>query len=177
MTFENTGTMLAMLTTVYTTRLMPHIDDAAIRVWAQLLADLDWKRVQAATAAWITKEHYPPTIADIRELVTTAALPEVDPPELAWKQINTAVQKFGYNKPTEAQAFLGEQIWRAVDRFGWMHFCEMDDREGMANYAQFRDAYTTGIKRERERAQIPEAVREAISGIGNNPGRIEGVST
>jgi hypothetical protein len=166
MTFEQTGTMLAMLTTVYTTRLMPTIDDAAIRVWAQLLADLDWKKVQAAVASHITTNKYPPTIAEIRERVTAACLPPMEPPEAAWKRINAAVVKYGYPAEDKAREALQGRVWDAVQRWGWKHFCEMDERDEMANYAQFRDAYLIGCKREQEAAQIPDGVQRALKMIG-----------
>ena len=162
MTYDETGTMLAMLTTVYTDRLMPKIDDKAIRVWAQLLADLDYRQVQAAVAAWMTTERFPPTIADIRGRVTQVDAPE---PGEAWGLIKRAVALYG-ERERDVAAFLPPDVWAVCRQRGWSHYCLMDEREEATNYAQFRDAYRTECRRAQERAQIPANVQRMLSGVG-----------
>lgn len=166
MTRDETKTILAMMSTVYPLHLMAAVTEMTVNVWAQMLGDLEYKPVQAATAAWIATEHYPPTIADIRERVTEAALPPVSPPETAWKLINAAVTRYGRNWPDKARVMIGEDIWRTVARFGWSHFCDMDMTHEATQFAQFREAYNAGIKRERVAAQIPASVRKALGSIG-----------
>jgi hypothetical protein len=66
-TYEQTGKMLAYLVTVYTARLMPSIDKAAILAWAELLEDINGDKAMAIVKSWAKSNKYPPTIADIRE--------------------------------------------------------------------------------------------------------------
>jgi hypothetical protein len=67
MNFKETGAMLAVLTTAYTARLLPNIDEVAIKTWQSLLADIPYEKVKPVIASWIANNKYPPTIADIRK--------------------------------------------------------------------------------------------------------------
>jgi hypothetical protein len=72
MTFAQTGKMLAQLSAVYPARLMPDINENTIKIWADLLKDVDDKQALDATREWIQTNKYPPTIADIREQIANA---------------------------------------------------------------------------------------------------------
>lgn len=171
MTRDETKTILAMMSTVYPLHLMAAVTEMTVNVWAQMLGDLDYRAVQAAVAAWITTEHYPPTIADIRERVVASRLPDTTPDQ-AWGLVKRAVALYGERKK-DAEAWLPAEVWAVCAQRGWRYYCEMDEREEGTNYAQFRDAYRSQADRAKRQAQIPAAVRATLARIGATHGEVD----
>lgn len=161
MTFKDTGTMLAMLTTVYTTRLMPHVDDPAIVVWTKMLEDLDWKQVQVAITAWITTNKYPPTIADIRELLARSN--QTETPEQQWSRLLDALRRYGHTMLDQARAALGD-LWPGDT--DWQYYCQMQEDQLPNEKSRYLRMVTNRQQREKTRAQMPATVLAALDGIG-----------
>jgi len=164
---DEVKTILATMSAVYPQNLMPPVTELTANVWFQLLSDIDYKTASAATASWLTTNKYPPTIADIREIVFAKTLAaELGTAEEAWGKLQTAIIRHGWTEESMASDLLGERIWATVGSFGWKYWCQMPIGEDSTYFAQFRNAYNVKRKREIETAQIPEKLRQALVGIG-----------
>ena len=167
MTREETKTILSTMAAVYSEKLMPSMNDLTVNVWFQLLQDLSYQQVQAATAAWLTSNKYPPTIADLRETVLAKPVEaSMDTAEEAWGKVQVAVRRYGWTEEERAKSALGDLIWKTVGSFGWRYWCQMPVEDESTYFAQFRNAYNVNRKREVEAAQIPAGIREKLSAIG-----------
>ena len=164
MTRDETKTILATMATTYPKNLMPEITDLTVNVWFQLLQDIPYPIVQAATAAWLTSNRYPPTIADLREIVLVKSLESsMDTAEEAWGKVQIAVRRYGWTEEERAKTALGDLIWKTVGSFGWKYWCQMPIDEESTYFAQFRNAYNVAKKRTSEMVQIPAQIREKLS--------------
>ena len=170
MTFEETGSILAALTTCYSEKLMPQINELTVKTWYQLLSDLPYKPVQAAVVAWIASEKYPPTIADLREKalvredgITAAA---------AWGLVIRAVHKYGADWWL-AKADMPDAVWAVCEQRGWDYYCMMDERDANVCFAQFRGAFEVEVERERRRLQIPQQVLATLARIADKSEVVE----
>lgn len=167
MTREETKTILATMATTYPKNLMPEITDLTVNVWFQLLQDIPYQKVQAATAAWLASNRYPPTIADIREMVLVKSLESsMDTAEEAWGKVQIAVRRYGWTEEERAKEALGEMIWKTVGSFGWKYWCQMPIEDESTYFAQFRNAFNVAKKRGAETVQIPAQIREKLDWIG-----------
>jgi len=163
MTFDETKTMLATLTTIYPEKFLPKIDKAAITIWHDLIQDLPNEQVQAAVVSWIMTNKYPPTIADIRSAVIKPQL-KIESAEDAWKKVMYALKHFGSYGRYDAEDYLGPAIWKVVDIFGWRHFCEMTEDGASTNFAQFRNVWKDKMKEAIERVLVPGNIQQALEG-------------
>lgn len=178
MTPNEIKAVMIVIGNAYPTSKFAAFDKEMFKVWSECLADVDYTAGRAAVVAGIMTSKFPPSIAEIRERVAAVVVSDVATPLEAWGLIQKAVRLYGWNKPKEAEAFLGPFIWSVVERITWRWFLDMDDREESTCFAQFRAEYNLTVARAKERAQIPEAVRELLGTVGGTkPGRIEGVST
>lgn len=107
--------------------------------------------------------------------------PQLNPREEAIRRlakIKESVRKFGWPSPGKAKEYLGEIIWRDVERMGgWKHLCESPDLNlhDSIIYAQVRDGLSSSVQAERsgidyEAKALPGAenkVLELASKLGN----------
>ena len=166
MTRDETKTMLATMSAVYPHNLMPDVTEITVNVWYQLLKDITYKLASVAVAGWISINKYPPTIADIREMVTTHQ--DAVTPEQEWTRLLGAIRKYGHTMPAEAEAELGD-LWPGTT--DWQYYCQMMVDDLPNEKSRYLRMITTKQKREKTNAQMPESVRKMLDGIGQ--GRLE----
>jgi hypothetical protein len=164
MTRDETKTVLAMMATVYPKNLLPEVTDLTVNVWYQLLQDLPFKTISAAVAAWLATNRYPPTISDLREIVVKRETADQTTPDEAWSRLTVAIRKYGHTQPDMAAGFLGD-LWQTIKN-DWPYYCGMLESEMPNEKARFIRMYTAKSKRDKEQLQIPQQIRKALSGIG-----------
>ena len=161
MTRDETKKIIMMLAASYHKGLMPEVNTMMVDSWHAILSDLDFSLTAAATAALISTHEYPPTIAAIRGKVAECQVMTI-PAEEAFSLIREAVRKFGNYRKEEAAVWLGEKIWRTVERYTWEYFCQMN-RENITTYAaQFRRAWEGEAEYERQMRAIPAQIRAQL---------------
>lgn len=116
--------------------------DAAVMYQAQLLSDLDFQAVLEGFETFnrTNKTSRPATPGQIRDIVQPPVTAKDDANEAA-SRIISAMSKFGYTNSDNAQAFIGELGWRAVELMGgWSRLCQdsESDQNGTLR-AQLRD--------------------------------------
>lgn len=104
-------------------------------VYAEMLKDIPFDEASAAVRRIVQTSKWFPAIAEIREQVAESRS-ALDPPELAWGQVQAAISKIGaYHQPL----FSNPAIQRAVKALGWRQICL--DENLSATRARFIDAY------------------------------------
>lgn len=138
-------------------------DPLTVAMWHEMLEDLPADVVSMAMKRMCATLKYPPSVADIREAVKDAVQDAAGIPIAgeAWARVSKAMSRWGYHRPEQARADLGEDIWRAVEMVGgWCEVC-MGERAVLS--AQFERRYNAMIEQRSKLLQIPASVREDMA--------------
>lgn len=161
MTLSDTATLLQTIAAMWPTTQF-RSDEMTVRVWQKMLEDLPAQVVSVSVERMASTLKFPPTIADIRQAVadsTQDATGALNAGE-AWRKVMKAVSDYGYYQPEAARAYLGEDVWRAVEYIGgWSDMCVSEDPESVRS-AQFERRYNAMLAQRKEQIQIPASVRE-----------------
>lgn len=162
---ETVRWVLELLSEAYPDRFK--LGENTLLVWARLLADLDDQALMAAAVEHATQSKWPPSVAELRELVFGAAEGPTLTAGEAWERITKAMSRFGLGDiprfgaaaldgPQTPREFLGEMLWKCVEGLGgWRNLCLSE--EGMVDRAHFFKVYEQMNAREqRERRALPE---------------------
>ena len=140
-------------------------------VWAASFAEDDAKLVQLAVAKHIQTNKWPPSIAEIREIMLTIQCPDMIEPDEAWIAVTDLLYAGGdYEDQSDK---LPELIRTAVKAVGWSNLRELrrqaviGGRPGLDRLA-FMDIYKPLYERERQRQQVAPSIRNAIDSITEN---------
>lgn len=138
------------------------VDDIRLRVWTQMLSDLDYSVANIAVNRHIATSRFAPTIAEIREqAVIASGLEELTAAE-AWGELMHAVRLYGYYHELEGMASLSLETRRVVAQITWreINMCEnLDVLRG-----QFLRMYQAVHDRVKRETQLPECWRTGIGG-------------
>ncbi len=162
MTREETKLILATIAEVYPKNLMTAVTKQTVDIWAQMIEDMEYKKVTVALARWIQTQKFPPTIADIREMANINIEQSRPTAEQAWGRLQETIRKCGYTMPKEAREMVGEEVWTIIQRFGYSHFCQMPVDESSTYFAHFRNAYNTEGKQVAEQNRLSPKVKAAL---------------
>lgn len=138
-------------------------DPLTVAMWHEMLEDLPADVVSVAMKRMCATLKYPPSVADIREAVKDAVQDAAGIPIAgeAWAKVSKAMSRWGYHRPEQARADLGEDIWRAVEMIGgWCEVC-MGERAVLS--AQFERRYNAMVEQRSKLLQIPASVREDMA--------------
>ena len=138
-------------------------DQLTVAMWHEMLEDLPADVVSVAMKRMCATLKYPPSVADIRQAVTDAVRDAAGVPIAgeAWARVSKAMSRWGYHRPEQARADLGEDIWRAVEMIGgWCEVC-MGERAVLS--AQFERRYNAMIEQRSKLLQIPASVRSDMA--------------
>lgn len=136
-----------MLAAYYDT---PAWTEERIRLFAELIVDLDADMARAAAIDWMRKSHAAqrPHAADIRRLIAKAQAGSALEPEDAWSYVVDCFRTVGgYRKFPDTHPLVA----RAVAAMGWNTLCESCDQ--MADRAHFLRIYGAMLEREVQAAQ------------------------
>lgn len=164
MTRQETAKLLALIAVAYPGSKI-NADEMTLALWHEMLQDLPGEVVAAATKRMFSTLKFPPSIADIRAAVAEAtkdAKGTLSAGE-AWAKVQKAVSWYGYYRPDEARAWLGADLWRAVEMIGgWRELCAGEDPDTVLS-AQFERRYNAMIQQQAQLVQIPASVREDMA--------------
>lgn len=136
-------------------------DEYSIKLWYQMLKDLEYEKVNIAVHQYMLKEHFPPAIADIRRLAVS-----IDRAEIDWgsgyQEMIQSVHRYGYMQEKEALDSLSPITRKTVERLGWMNICCSSTDDEVANRANFRMIYQQIAEREKSNQMIPDTLAKKI---------------
>lgn len=140
---------------------------ATVNLWAMMFADDDGGLVGLAVQKHIVTNKWPPSVAEIRELMLELRHPELVPPDTAWLAVSDLLHSAGQYNHGNLQNQLPPLVARAVESIGWGNLWEMHrsycvgGKPGMDRVA-FMQQYAPMYEREKARAMTPEAITTKI---------------
>lgn len=129
----------------------------AVRLWYEMLKDLEYKDITVALQKYASQNTFPPTIADLRGGCAEIQNGEFKPWEDGWQEVCDAIQKYGYMREGEALHSLSEVTRKIVLRMDYQYLCSSENI--MADRANFRDIYNNMISKQKQREQLSPSVR------------------
>jgi hypothetical protein len=157
MSIDETGLILAFLATIYPPHLSVRVDAATIKIWQSLLSDLPYAAINSAVKAWVATNKYPPTIADLRAMLTPA---EQRSPEEAWSLLYSAIKKGGFYDRGLAQDIMGD-LWCLVEK-DWSYYAGLLEEDVPNEKSRFLKMYAAFVHREKVQAQIPAILQKQL---------------
>lgn len=132
-------------------------------LWNEMLKDIPLEVGQAAVKKVLSTTKFFPTIAEIREAAIELTQPKPMTAMEAWGDIIKAISNFGIYREQEALASMAPQVTKVVKYFGWERICLSEEPDIIR--AQFRMAWETQVKRDKEMSVLPMEVRDLITSI------------
>lgn len=133
---------------------------ATVNLWATMFSADDSRIVALALNKHIATNKWPPSVAEIRELMLEIQHPDLIPPDKAWIAVSDLLYSEGANNHGDLYCQLPPLIARAVESIGWGNLWEMHrsycvgGKPGMDRVA-FMQQYTPMYDREKQRAMTP----------------------
>lgn len=131
-------------------------DIDTIELWYTMLKDLPYDLTAKAVQKWITTEKWSPSIAEIREAVTSMTMTIPDWSE-AWENVIRMIHKHGTWNVEEAMNGMDELTRKCVKRLGFVNICNSENIG--VERANFRQIYEAEAQRAMTNAQLPERLR------------------
>lgn len=170
MTKADAARLMAIVVTAY-----PNYDKfrdeqavtATVNLWASMFAKDDDKIVALALNKHIATSKWPPSVAEIREIMLEIQRPDLIPPDMAWLAVSDLLYTVGEYNHVDINRQLPPLIARAVEAIGWkslyeMHrSCYIGGKPGMDRVA-FIQQYGPMYEREKQRAMTPTEITDTI---------------
>ena len=168
LTKAETIQMVALITSAYPNHDRFNSEEmikAMVNVWANTFKDDDARIVSMAVAKHVQTSKWPPSIAEIREIMMTIQCPDLIPPDEAWLAVSDVMYAKG--EFGDGSRYLPPLIRRAVESIGWSNLWQMHRSGSIGKSAgydrvAFMDIYKPLYERERQRMQLAPATRQRI---------------
>lgn len=140
---------------------------ATVSLWAMMFANDDGGLVGLAVQKHIATNKWPPSVAEIRELMLELKAPDLIPPDKAWLAVSDLLYSQGQYNHGDLHRQLPPLVARAVESIGWGNLWEMHrsyrvgGKPGMDRVA-FIQQYEPMYQREKVRAMTPEDITAKI---------------
>lgn len=171
MTRADTAKLIAIIVMAY-----PNFDKfkddehvkGVVNMWATMFSEDDPGLVGLAVKKHISTSKWPPSVAEIREIMIEMLRPDLIPPDLAWAAVADLMAAQGEYNHGDLHSQLPEMVARAVENCGGysaIYRMRRDTytggRAGMDRVA-FINAYTPMYEREKSRAMCGTALLTTI---------------
>lgn len=162
MNFEEFAILVKGMKSAYPSQnFLPDAD--SVKIWFQLLNDLDYQTANVAIQKYILTNKFPPTVADIREGAAAVTVGEKPLWSDGWEEVMTAIKKYGSYQETAALESMTEITRQAVQRLGFRNICMSENIA--ADRANFRMIYEQIADRNHRERQIPMKLSHMIEEI------------
>ena len=131
--------------------------ESMVNMWATLFADDDSTIVGLAVKKHIMTSKWPPSIAEIREIMADITHPDLIPPDQAWAAVSDMLYAVGEHDHEDSHRRLPPLIAETVDAIGWRTLYQLyrgscgGSKDGMDRVA-FMDLYRPAYERARQEA-------------------------
>lgn len=165
MTYNEFLILVKAMKSVYTRdNFLP--DSDSIKIWYQMLQDIDYRLMSAAIQKWMLTNKFPPTIAELREMSSEIKLGETPEWGDGWEQVLRAVKMYGAYRQKEALESMDEITRRCVERMGFQNICMSENIS--VERANFRMIFENMSERKKREEQIPAKLLQRIKEIRND---------
>ena len=143
---------------------------ATVNLWASMFAADDGRIVALALNKHIATSKWPPSVAELREIMLEIQRPDLIPPDKAWAAVSDLLHTVGEYNHGDLQHQLPPLVARAVETIGWGNLWEMHrsycvgGKPGMDRVA-FVQQYGPMYEREKQRAMTPEGITAQIDRV------------
>lgn len=138
-----------------------------VDLWTKMLSDVTAEEVTLAVNKIIATSEWPPTIAEVRKVISEIQKGSAKEAGEAWGEVSAAIRKFGYLREKEALESMSEETRKAVEFMNWQVICRSENL--IADRAHFFKVYEAIRKRSVEENQIPFFIKDKIMrNIENN---------
>lgn len=170
MTKADAARLVAIVVTAYPNYDKFRDDEAikaTVNLWALMFENDPSSIVGLAVKKHIATSKWPPSVAEIRELMLEAQRPDLIAPDQAWAAVSDLMYQEGQYNHGDLHRQLPPLIARAVETIGWGNLWEMHraycvgGKPGMDRVA-FMQQYTPMYEREKANAMTPKAIGEGI---------------
>lgn len=140
---------------------------ATVDLWATMFSEDDAGIVGLAVKKHIATNKWPPSVAELRELMLEMTAPDLIAPDQAWLAVSDFIKLHGEYSGDYEESSLPPLIRRVVESIGYHNLYEMNcgsyrgSKPGMARTA-FMNLYEQLYERERNRAMTPGCVTQQI---------------
>lgn len=173
MTRADAAKLVAIIVTAY-----PNFDKfkdaqavaSTVDLWAAMFADDDARIVGLAVKKHIATNKWPPSVAELREIMLEIQRPELIAPDQAWAAVSDYMHTEREYPDKYLEYVLPPLVARAVEIIGYQDLYEMSrgsyggSKPGMARVA-FMQQYTAMYDREKARAMTPAEITKKIDSI------------
>ena len=146
-----------------------------VNLWAVMFSDDSRDIVTLAVKRHIATNKWPPSIAEIREIIAQIQHPELVPPDTAWSAVADLLYSEGEYFSGDLYKRLPPLVARVVETIGWRTLWEMGrgytNKPGM-NRVAFLQLYTPAYERAKRDAMLPAGIAEESAAAQrslNNP--------
>ena len=142
--------------------------EGMVNMWASLFADDDGAIVGLAVKKHIMTSKWPPSIAEIREIMADITHPDLIPPDQAWAAVVDLLYTAVEQNHGDAHRNLPPLIAQTVDAIGWHTLYQLHrgsyggNKDGMDRVA-FMDLYRPAYERERQNACCSTSLTSCIN--------------
>lgn len=141
-----------------------------VNLWATLFSDDDGAIVGLAVKKHIMTSKWPPSIAEIREIMADITHPDLIPPDQAWAAVSDLLYAVGEYNHGDAHRNLPPLIAQTVDAIGWHTLYQLHrgsyggNKDGMDRVA-FMDLYRPAYERARQDACCSTSLLGSINTV------------
>ena len=145
---------------------------ATVSLWASMFQSDDGRIVALALNKHIATSKWPPSVAEIRELMLELMHPDLIEPDRAWLAVSDLLYTTGEHNYGDLYLQLPPLAARAVEAIGYYNLYEMHrscyrgGKPGMDRVA-FMDIYKPMYEREKQRAMTPEGLTSQIDAVAS----------
>lgn len=162
MQFDEFKVLVKGMKAVYTSpNFLPDAD--SIKIWFQMLQDLEYRTANLAIQKYMLTNKFPPTIADIRELSTDVQYGSLPDWGEGWEKVITAIRKYGWYRANEAMETFDDLTRTCVERLGFKNLCMSENV--MADRANFRQIYEQLAARKQKESVLPLGLVQEVERI------------
>lgn len=176
MTKADAARLVAIVVTAY-----PNFDkfkdakaiEATVNLWAMMFEQDESGIVALAVKKHIATNKWPPSVAEIREIMLEIQHPELIEPDKAWLAVSDLMYSAGQFNHGDLSRQLPPLVARAVESIGWTSLWEMHrsayigGKPGMDRVA-FMQQYTPMYEREKARSMTPAQLTEKIDNVAGS---------
>ncbi|MBO5863514.1 MAG: hypothetical protein J6Q59_04515 [Paludibacteraceae bacterium] len=143
---------------------------ATVNLWALMFADDDARIVGLAVQKHMATNKWPPSVAELREIMLEIQHPELVPPDTAWLAVSDLLYSVGQFNHGDLYEQFPALIARALESIGWgalwdLHRSSLAGGKPGMDRLIFVQQYTPMYEREKLRAMTPEAVTAKIDAV------------
>lgn len=148
---------------------------AMVAVWSNIFHDDPFRLVELAVQKHVSINKWPPSVAEIRDIMVDVMHPEIIPPDLAWAAVSDLMYANGRYDYGRSESILPPLVRRTVEVIGWDNLYELHcegsrgGKPGLDRVA-FMDQYKPAYEREREKASLPQSILAACEKAEHNLG-------